>query len=47
LGTFCTICSNITSLTLQEVSPSDVWKHNDQPVGFDLQVGPEKQCATV
>jgi len=45
-GTFVQFAPRITSLTLQEVSPLDVWRHNDQQVGLDLQVGPEKECAT-
>lgn len=44
-GTFVLFALRITSLILQEVSPSDVWRHNDHRVGFDLQVGPEKECA--
>jgi len=39
---FVPCAQNISSLTLQGVSPSDVWMHSDQQVGFDLQVGPEK-----
>jgi hypothetical protein len=45
-GTFVLFAQRIASLTLQEVSPSDVWRHNGQQVGLDLQVGPEKECAT-
>jgi len=40
-GPFVPCAQNISSLTLQGVSPSDVWSHSDQQVGFDLQVGPE------
>jgi len=41
-GPFVPCAQNISSLTLQGVSPSDVWRQSDQQAGFDLQVEPEK-----
>lgn len=42
-GTFVLYAQKITSLTRQEVSPSDVWSYNVHQVGFDLQAGPGKR----